>query len=130
MMPLSARWVNGAAEVPMFLACTVSPDAGQVIVMFDPLTLEDLTHIVEIQLARVARRLADRRITLEVSDAGKAWLASTGFDPVYGARPLKRLIQTTIEDALARRLLAGEVHDGDAVAFDVDAAGSGLVVVA
>ena len=100
------------------------------VVMFDPLTAEDLTHIVEIQLARVARRLADRRITLEVSDAGKAWLASTGFDPVYGARPLKRLIQTTIEDALARRLLAGEVHDGDAVAFDVDAAGSGLVVVA
>ena len=98
------------------------------VVMFDPLSQDDLTHIVGIQLARVAARLADRRITLEVTDAGKAWLAATGFDPVYGARPLKRLIQTTIEDALARRMLAGELHDGQTVTFDVDADGSGLVV--
>ena len=98
------------------------------VVMFDPLSQDVLTHIVGIQLARVAARLSDRRITLEVTDAGKAWLAATGFDPVYGARPLKRLIQTTIEDALARRMLAGELHDGQTVTFDVDADGSGLVV--
>ena len=98
------------------------------VVMFDPLSQDDLTHIVGIQLARVAARLSDRRITLEVTDAGKAWLAATGFDPVYGARPLKRLIQTTIEDALARRMLAGELHDGQTVTFDVDADGTGLVV--
>ncbi len=98
------------------------------IVMFTPLSQDDLTHIVGIQLARVGARLTDRRITLAVTDAAKAWLAATGFDPVYGARPLKRLIQTTIEDALARRMLAGELHDGDTVTFDVDADGSGLVV--
>ncbi|MBK8463831.1 MAG: ATP-dependent chaperone ClpB [Nigerium sp.] len=99
------------------------------VVMFDPLTEADLVHIVEIQLRRVAARLADRRITIEVTDAAKAWLASTGFDPVYGARPLKRLIQTTIEDALARRMLAGDLHEGETITFDADADGSGLVVV-
>jgi ATP-dependent Clp protease ATP-binding subunit ClpB len=98
------------------------------VVMFDPLTEENLAHIVGIQLRRVAARLADRRITLEVTDAGRAWLAATGFDPVYGARPLKRLIQTTLEDTLARRLLAGDLHDGDAVTFDVNADGTGLEV--
>ena len=98
------------------------------VVMFDPLSQDDLTHIVEIQLRRVAARLVDRRISLEVTDAAKAWLAATGFDPVYGARPLKRLIQTTIEDSLARRMLAGELHDGQTVTFDVDADGSGLAV--
>ena len=98
------------------------------VVMFDPLTEGDLVHIVEIQLRRVAARLADRRITLDVTPEAKAWLASTGFDPVYGARPLKRLIQSTIEDALARRLLAGDLHDGDTVVFDTDADGAGLVV--
>ena len=98
------------------------------IVMFTPLSQDDLTHIVGIQLARVGARLVDRRIALEVTDAAKMWLAEAGFDPVYGARPLKRLIQTTIEDALARRMLAGELHDGDTVTFDVDADGSGLVV--
>ncbi len=99
------------------------------VVMFDPLSQDDLTHIVGIQLGRVAARLADRRITLEVTDAGKQWLAATGFDPVYGARPLKRLIQTTIEDALARRMLAGELLDGQTVTFDAAEDGSGLVVV-
>ena len=98
------------------------------VVMFQPLTQDDLSHIVGIQLARVASRLTDRRITLEVTDAGKQWLASTGFDPVYGARPLKRLIQTTIEDALARRMLAGDLHDGQTVTFDVSEDRSGLVV--
>jgi len=99
------------------------------IVLFDPLTQADLTHIVDIQLERLNRRMTDRRISLTVTDAGKDWLARTGFDPVYGARPLKRLVQTTIEDALARRVLAGEITDGDAVTFDVDPAGDGLRLV-
>jgi len=100
------------------------------IVLFEPLTMTDLTHIVDIQLGRLNKRLADRRITLHVSDAGKEWLAMAGFDPVYGARPLKRLVQSSIEDALARGLLSGEIHDGDAVAFDVASDGTGLVVTA
>ncbi|MGB8020134.1 MAG: AAA family ATPase, partial [Candidatus Nanopelagicales bacterium] len=100
------------------------------IVMFDPLGTEELARIVEIQLRRVNERLADRRITLEVTQAAKDWLARTGFDPVYGARPLKRLVQTTIEDALARRVLAAELVDGDTISFDVNADGSGIEVVA
>ncbi|WP_425307400.1 ATP-dependent chaperone ClpB [Ammonicoccus fulvus] len=99
------------------------------VVMFDPLGLEDLTHIVEINLRRLNERMADRRITIEVSDAGKQWLAETGFDPVYGARPLRRLVQNTIEDALARRVLAGELLEGDTVRFDRAPEGEGLVVV-
>nr|NLI50823.1 ATP-dependent chaperone ClpB [Propionibacterium sp.] len=93
------------------------------VVLFDPLTLADLTRIVDIQLRRLNTRLADRRIAVEVTPAGKEWLATTGFDPVYGARPLKRLVQSTVEDALARRLLAGEIRDGDTVTFDADASG-------
>ncbi len=100
------------------------------IVMFTPLGTEDLTKIVDIQLRRLNARLADRRIAIEVTQAGKDWLALTGFDPVYGARPLKRLVQTTIEDALARRMLAGEVIDGDMVRFDANADNSGLTLVA
>ncbi|MGD8215318.1 ATP-dependent chaperone ClpB [Aestuariimicrobium sp. Y1814] len=88
------------------------------IVMFDPLTQDDLVRIVDTTLAKLNRRLAERRITIEVSDAGKQWLASTGFDPVYGARPLRRLVQTTIEDQVARKVLAGEVGDGATVSFD------------
>ena len=99
------------------------------IVMFDPLTTQDLSRIVDIQLNRLNARLADRRISVEVSQAGKDWLALTGFDPVYGARPLKRLVQSTLEDALARRVLAGQVVDGDTVRFDVNTEGSGLTVV-
>ena len=99
------------------------------IVMFTPLDTADLARIVDIQLNRLNARLADRRIHIAVSQAGKDWLALTGFDPVYGARPLKRLVQTTIEDALARRMLGGEILDGDRVAFDVAPDNSGLVVV-
>ncbi|HNV10464.1 MAG TPA: ATP-dependent chaperone ClpB [Propionibacteriaceae bacterium] len=98
------------------------------IVMFDPLTTDDLTHIVDIQLAKLNARLADRRITLVVSPEATAWLASNGFDPVYGARPLRRLVQSTIEDLLARRLLAGEVVDGDQVSFGLDESGARLVI--
>ena len=89
------------------------------IVMFDPLTQSDLTRIVDTSLAKLNKRLADRRITIEVTPAGKEWLASTGFDPVYGARPLRRLVQSTIEDQLARKVLSGEVADGATVVFDV-----------
>ncbi|MBN9105216.1 MAG: ATP-dependent chaperone ClpB [Propionibacteriaceae bacterium] len=99
------------------------------IVLFDPLTTSDLSQIVDIQLGRLNARLAERRITVEVSQAAKDWLALTGFDPVYGARPLKRLVQTTIEDALARRMLAGGISDGDAVRFDINSDGSGLEIV-
>ena len=96
------------------------------IVLFDPLTTEDLSQIVDIQLRRLNARLADRRISIEVTQAGKDWLALAGFDAVYGARPLKRLVQSTIEDGLARRVLAGEVIDGDVVTFDVNADRTGL----
>ena len=90
------------------------------IVMFDPLTLEDLTHIVDTNLRKINARLAERRIVIDVTDQGKEWLARNGFDPVYGARPLRRLVQSTIEDQLATQLLAGEIIDGAVVTFDVD----------
>jgi len=99
------------------------------IVMFDQLGTDELARIVDIQLRRLNQRLADRRITIEVTEAGKNWLALTGFDPVYGARPLKRLVQTTIEDALARKVLSGEVADGQTVRFDVGEDGTGLALV-
>ncbi|MGC3994534.1 MAG: ATP-dependent chaperone ClpB [Propionicimonas sp.] len=99
------------------------------IVVFDPLGTEELSRIVDIQLRWLNKRLADRRITVEVSPAGKDWLALTGFDPVYGARPLKRLVQTTIEDSLARRVLSGDITDGDTVHFDVAPDGGGLALV-
>ena len=99
------------------------------IVMFTPLSREDLAKIVDINLARINKRLADRRITIEVSDTGRQWLADRGYDPVYGARPLRRLLQSTVEDQLARRLLAGEVGDGARVKLDVTPDGEGLQVV-
>jgi ATP-dependent Clp protease ATP-binding subunit ClpB len=89
------------------------------IVVFKSLTSEELESIVDIQLRRLARRLADRRLTLDVSPAAREWLAVSGFDPVYGARPLRRLIQTAIGDQLAKALLAGEVRDGDTVTVDL-----------
>ncbi len=91
------------------------------IVVFDPLTLEELTQIVDLQIAALARRLADRRLTLTVTEAAKEWLSRTGFDPVYGARPLRRLVQKEIGDRLARAILPGDVRDGDAVTIDLDA---------
>ncbi len=99
------------------------------IVLFDALGTEELAKIVDISLQRLSARLSDRRIGVEVTPAAKDWLALTGFDPVYGARPLRRLIQTTIEDQLARQVLAGTVADGDVISFDVDEAKDGLVVV-
>ena len=88
------------------------------IVMFHPLTREELGGIVDIQVAGVAQRLTDRRITLDVTAAAREWLANTGYDPAYGARPLRRLVQTEVGDQLARMLLAGKVHDGDTVLVD------------
>lgn len=88
------------------------------IVMFHPLTREELGCIVDIQVAGVAQRLTDRRITLDVTDSAREWLANTGYDPAYGARPLRRLVQTEVGDQLARMLLAGKVHDGDTVLVD------------
>ncbi|MDT4893028.1 MAG: ATP-dependent Clp protease ATP-binding subunit ClpB [Pseudonocardiales bacterium] len=98
------------------------------IVVFDSLTTEELAQIVDIQVASLAKRLQARRLALEVSAGAREWLALNGFDPLYGARPLRRLVQTSIGDALARELLAGEVHDGQTVRVDVRDDRSGLDV--
>jgi len=89
------------------------------VVVFDALTKEELTRIVDLQLALLERRLAVRRIGISVTSGAKEWLADQGYDPAYGARPLRRLIQSAIGDALARLLIAGEVADGGAVRVDV-----------
>ncbi len=99
------------------------------IVLFDALDTAELAKIVEINLARLNARLADRRIGVVATQAARDWLALTGFDPTYGARPLRRLIQTTIEDQLARRVLSGQVLEGDTVTFDVDPEGDALRTV-
>jgi len=88
------------------------------VVMFEPLTTEDLEQIVDLQVTLLAQRLADRRLTLVVTDAAKEWLSLTGYDPIYGARPLRRLVQTAIGDQLARSILAAEIKDGDTVLVD------------
>ena len=100
------------------------------VILFDSLSTEELTQIVELQIARLTRRLADRRLTLEVTSAAEEWLAVTGFDPVYGARPLRRLIQSAIGDQLARKLLAGEIVDGSEVLVDLDDESDTLTVSA
>lgn len=89
------------------------------VLIFDPLTEEQLESIVSIQVRALAERLAARRLVLDVSDAAKKWLAERGYDPAYGARPLRRLIQKAIGDELAKKLLAGEIRDGDTVRVDV-----------
>jgi ATP-dependent Clp protease ATP-binding subunit ClpB len=88
------------------------------VVLFDSLTTDDLARIVDLAVDALSRRLSMRRISLEVSDAAREWLAVTGFDPLYGARPLRRLVQSAIGDQLARALLAGDVRDGDTVLVD------------
>jgi ATP-dependent Clp protease ATP-binding subunit ClpB len=102
------------------------------VVVFHALSTEELTSIVDIQLDVLRRRLAQRRLSLEVTDAGREWLALNGFDPVYGARPLRRLVQSSIGDQLARELLAGEVREGDTVRVDLDPTaegGTGALIV-
>jgi ATP-dependent Clp protease ATP-binding subunit ClpB len=103
------------------------------VVVFHALSTQELTSIVDIQLAQLAKRLSARRLTLDVSDSAREWLAMNGFDPLYGARPLRRLVQTAIGDALAKALLAGEITDGDTVRVDggnslLDGVGGGLTV--
>jgi ATP-dependent Clp protease ATP-binding subunit ClpB len=88
------------------------------IVTFDALGTDELAHIVDLQVSALAKRLAVRRITLDVTAAAREWLALTGWDPAYGARPLRRLVQQAIGDRLARSLLSGEVRDGDTVVVD------------
>jgi ATP-dependent Clp protease ATP-binding subunit ClpB len=98
------------------------------IVRFRSLTEADLTLVVDIQLEGLSRRLAERRLSLDVTDAAKAWLAHRGFDPVFGARPLKRLIQREINDPLALALLEGRYNDGDTVTVDAPLGSSGPVL--
>jgi ATP-dependent Clp protease ATP-binding subunit ClpB len=98
------------------------------VILFDALTTEELTEIVKLQVAALGRRLTDRRLTLTVTPAAQEWLAVTGFDPVYGARPLRRLIQSAIGDQLARQLLAGEIIDGGTVLVDLDTTTDSLTV--
>jgi ATP-dependent Clp protease ATP-binding subunit ClpB len=98
------------------------------IVVFDPLTTEELTGIVDVQLAALQNRLAGRRLVLDVTEGAREWLAINGFDPLYGARPLRRLVQTAIGDRLARSLIAGEIADGDTVHIDVAPDRSALVL--
>ncbi|OFT22390.1 ATP-dependent chaperone ClpB [Arthrobacter sp. HMSC08H08] len=88
------------------------------VIMFDPLSLEDLSKIVDLQVRQLDERLADRLLTLDVTPAAREWLALTGYDPAYGARPLRRLVQREIGDQLARKILAGEVLDGETVRVD------------
>ena len=96
------------------------------VVLFDPLSIDEIGHIVELQIAALAARLRDRRLTLDVTPAARDWLALEGYDPAYGARPLRRLVQREIGDRLARALLAGEIRDGQQVT--VDRSGDTLVV--
>jgi ATP-dependent Clp protease ATP-binding subunit ClpB len=100
------------------------------IVVFDQLTTAELTGIVDVQLAALATRLSGRRLTLEVTDGAREWLALNGFDPLYGARPLRRLVQTAIGDSLAKKLIGGEIADGDTVTIDVGADRSELTIAA
>ncbi|MDO4917130.1 MAG: ATP-dependent chaperone ClpB [Rothia sp. (in: high G+C Gram-positive bacteria)] len=102
------------------------------IIMFDPLSVQDLSKIVDIQIAAMAKRLESRRITLDVTDAASEWLGLAGYDPAFGARPLRRLVQTEVGDRLARGILSGAIHDGDTVKVDVnpDVAIDGLTVTA
>ncbi|GAB3109332.1 ATP-dependent chaperone ClpB [Janibacter alkaliphilus] len=98
------------------------------IVVFEPLTQDELGDIVELQVRELATRLADRRISLEVTGPARTWLAEKGYDPAYGARPLRRLVQKEIGDRLATALLAGDVRDGSTVTVDVADDGSGLAL--
>ncbi|WP_432245201.1 ATP-dependent chaperone ClpB [Arthrobacter sp. G.S.26] len=91
------------------------------VVLFDPLNVEELARIVELQVAEMGRRLQDRRLTLEVTEAARSWLALSGFDPAYGARPLRRLVQREIGDRLAKAILSGDISDGDTVLVDTAA---------
>ena len=98
------------------------------VIMFEALSTEDLTRIVDLQVDKLAKRLADRRLELEVTPAAREWLALTGYDPAYGARPLRRLVQAAIGDPLAKELLSGELSEGDTVRVDLDESADRLTV--
>jgi ATP-dependent Clp protease ATP-binding subunit ClpB len=98
------------------------------LLLFRRLSRADMAGIVDIQLERVKKLLADRKITLELDPAARAWLAERGYDPVYGARPLKRVIQRELQNPLASMILEGKVADGQAVRVSVEAAGLALEV--
>ncbi|AQY02943.1 AAA family ATPase [Microbacterium foliorum] len=98
------------------------------IVMFSALSQDDLAQIVELSIDQLHDRLRDRRLTLAVTPDARAWLAERGYDPMFGARPLRRLIQTEVQNKLATALLSGGVHDGDLVRVDVAVDGAGLVL--
>ncbi|GAA1238329.1 ATP-dependent chaperone ClpB [Janibacter melonis] len=98
------------------------------VVIFDPLSRDELGHIVELQVRELATRLADRRIDLDVTDDARAWLAEKGYDPAYGARPLRRLVQKEIGDRLATGLLGGDIRDGQTVVVDTDDEGVSLTL--
>jgi ATP-dependent Clp protease ATP-binding subunit ClpB len=91
--------------------------------VFHPLTKEQLRPIVDIQLVRLRQRLEERKIELELTDKARDYLADHGYDPVYGARPLRRMIQRELETTLARKLLLGEIRDGSRVTVDAGARG-------
>ena len=95
-------------------------------IIFDRLKREDMDGIVEIQLARLLKRLANRKVTLTLDEGAKKWLAEEGYDPVFGARPLKRVIQRALQDPLAEMILGGDIHDGDTV--PVSAGTDGLII--
>ncbi|HEX3749099.1 MAG TPA: AAA family ATPase, partial [Streptosporangiaceae bacterium] len=98
------------------------------VIVFDALGTSELGRIVDLQVERLAKRLNDRRLTLTVTPAAREWLALTGYDPVYGARPLRRLVQSAIGDQLARALLSGQITDGDHVVVDTDEGADALTV--
>jgi ATP-dependent Clp protease ATP-binding subunit ClpB len=88
-------------------------------ILFKPLTLDEITKIVDLLVADLNRRMADRRITVELDSAAKQWAAEKGYDPVFGARPLRRFLQRHLETKLARAVVTGEVAPGNKVVFDV-----------
>jgi ATP-dependent Clp protease ATP-binding subunit ClpB len=89
------------------------------IILFHRLQREDMATIVDIQMGRLQKLLTDRKLTLSLDDKARTWLANKGYDPTYGARPLKRVIQKSVQDPLAEQILAGRVKDGDKVAITV-----------
>ena len=98
------------------------------IVVFAPLTQDDLGQIVSLYVDRLEGRLGQRRLQLAVTPDARGWLAERGYDPIYGARPLRRLMQHEIDDRLAKALLEGVIRDGDTVRVDVDPSGDALAV--
>ncbi|HEY0718517.1 MAG TPA: AAA family ATPase, partial [Streptosporangiaceae bacterium] len=98
------------------------------VIVFDTLDTSELGRIVDLQVDRLAKRLSDRRLALTVTPAAREWLSMTGYDPVYGARPLRRLVQSAIGDQLARALLSGQIADGDHVVVDTDDSADALTV--